>query len=343
MAKVLVVGSRKAHDLGEFRTACRAIGAALAEAGHTIVAAGCGDDDAETWVMDGADSARVADKKTSVIPFTPALPGTQDLLTQTPNIAARWPNLLFLPPFATKGSWAVGQAVALIRSDVALLIGGGLLTANVGSLALELDKPYYAVAELGGAAKTLADEDYAKHRAMGMAENWISPSPARPDFGENVCKAIEFTMRQRRERKAFIRSIILLLVSLAILGGFLGYLFRHDPFGKEPQLVYTTCMGAIVGVMLSFLVSHSVRGEGIKLPSLIGQLALACFLGVLYGFFALHAGSFYNVEIKTLTSEGVDSLAKNMALLGVGVGALLGPASKRVLEELGGIAKLNVG
>jgi hypothetical protein len=36
----------------------------------------------------------------------------------------------------------------------------------------------------------------------------------------------------------------------------------------------------------------------------------------------------------------VDSLALKMAMLGVGVGALLGPASKRVLEELRQTAKL---
>lgn len=38
MAKVLMVGSRKVHDPGEFQSGCRAIGAALAHAGHTIVA-----------------------------------------------------------------------------------------------------------------------------------------------------------------------------------------------------------------------------------------------------------------------------------------------------------------
>jgi hypothetical protein len=55
MAKILVVGSRKAHDETEFRASCQAIGEALARHGHTIVAAGCGDDDAETWVLDGAN------------------------------------------------------------------------------------------------------------------------------------------------------------------------------------------------------------------------------------------------------------------------------------------------
>jgi hypothetical protein len=343
MAKILVVGSQKAHDPGEFRSACRAIGAALAQAGHEIVAAGCGDEDAETWVMDGANSAQTPNRKTSVIPFAPAVPGTQDLLTQTPGISGRWPNLIFLPPFTTKGSWDVGQPVALIRSDAALLIGGGLLTANVGSLALELDKPYHAVAALGGAAKIMAAEDYAKHRAMGMPQDCIAPGAASPDFGRNTVKAIEFTMRQRKDRKALRNSIVLLIASLTILAGFLGYLFRHDPLGREPQLVYTTAMGAIVGVMLSFLVGRSVRREESKVPSVIGQLALACFLGVLYGFFALHAGSFYNIKIKDLSREDVDSLAINMGLLGIGVGALLGPASKRALEELGRTANLDAG
>lgn len=92
-----------------------------------------------------------------------------------------------------------------------------------------------------------------------------------------------------------------------------------------------------MGVILSFLVSRSVKREASKAATVIGQFALACFLGAQYGFFALHAGSFYNVEVKSLTSEGVDSLARNMALLG----ALLGPASKKALEELGRTANLN--
>ena len=158
--RYLVVGSQKAHNPLEFKNACRSIGGALASRGHTMVAAGCGDQDAETWVLDGANAAAQPDKKPNVIPFEPALPNTQDLIVRkAPGIAAQWPNLLFKPPFRTKGPWAVGQAVALVRSDVALLIGGGDLTANVGALALELDKPYYAVSELGGAAKVIADGD----------------------------------------------------------------------------------------------------------------------------------------------------------------------------------------
>lgn len=340
MAKILVVGSRKAHDAAEFKDACRAIGAALARAGHTIVASGCGNDDAETWVLDGANSAQTSDRKTKIIPFTPAVPGTQDLLTQAPGLSARWAGLLFLPAFRTKGPWAVGQAVALIRSDVALLIGGGVLTANVGSLALELEKPYYAVGALGGAAQTLAAEDLTKHRTMGMAGALVDPAPNNGDFGENVVKACEFLIRHRKERTALRDSVILLLLTILILGGLIGFLFRHDLFGNEPRLLYTTCLGAFAGVVLSFLIGHVIRKETPRMSAVIGQVALACFLGILYGFFTVHAGSFYDLKLDKLNSEEVDSLGRNMALVGIGVGALLGPASKQVLEELGRAAHL---
>jgi hypothetical protein len=179
MAKILVVGSQKACEPVQFQNACRGIGRALAVRGHAIVAAGCGDEDAETWVLDGANSAGSTKVKTSLIPFTPAQPDSRDVI-QTANVGSRWPNLVVQPPFQTKGPWAVGQAVALIRSDAALLVGGGLLTANVGSLALELDKPYYAVSALGGAAKSLADEDYAKHKTMGMKEHLLNPAASDP-------------------------------------------------------------------------------------------------------------------------------------------------------------------
>jgi hypothetical protein len=339
MAKVFTIGSRKAHDVTEFRHSCRSIGAALAKHGHTIVAAGCGDDDAETWVLDGANSAATPGKRISVIPFSPALPGVQDLI-ETIDARARWPNLTVESPFRTKGPWAVGQAVALIRSDVALMIGGGALTANVGSLALELQKPYYAVSGLGGAAKTIAEEDYAKHRSSGMPEKFLHPIPSDPTFGECVVMATQFVISKRDERVALRTNSLILIGSLAILGIFLAFLFRHDPFGNEPRLVYTAFLGAIVGVILSFLIRRVIDHAQVSWPALIGQTALACSLGVLYGIFALEAGSFYKVDIAKMASRDVDSIAVGIALLGVGVGAFLGPASRRLLEDLSHAAKV---
>ncbi len=331
--KVLVVGSRKAHDTLEFRNGCQAVGRALAKRGHTIVAAGCGDDDAETWILESANSAATASKKPKLIPFSPAIPETTDLI-QAINIALRWPNVLVLRPFETKGPWAVGQAVALLRSDVALLIGGGVLTANVGSLALEVGKPYYAIAKLGGAAKVMADEEYAKYRTLGMPEDLLRPSPADGLFGHKVVSAIEFLTRRQRNVNELRSNAIILAASVTVLALFLGFVFRTDPFGNEPRLVYTTCLGAIVGVILSFLTGHVFNRNTITLPKFLGQTSLACFLGALYGFFSLEAGGLYKVDIARMQPSDVDSLAIKVALVGVGVGALLGPASKRALEDL---------
>lgn len=112
MAKILIIGSRKVHDPVDFQSQCKKIGVALARAGHVIVTAGCGNDDAETWILDGANSASSPGAKTRVIPYSPAVPGTQDLLSLTPAIATRWPNLELGSELKTKGEWAVGQAVA---------------------------------------------------------------------------------------------------------------------------------------------------------------------------------------------------------------------------------------
>jgi len=340
MARILVIGSRKAHDPADFQAQCRKIGAALAKAKHTIVTAGCGNDDAETWVLDGANSASSPGAKAPVIPYSPAVPGTQDLLTLTPGIATRWPNLEFRSELKTKGEWAVGQAVALTRSDIALLIGGGPLTANVGSLALELGKSYFAVKSMGGAAEEMAKEDYSKHVTMRMPARLISPSPTDPDFGKSVVAACEFIMKHTREKTALLKSVVLLLVSLAILAAFLGIIFHDNLFGNEAQLVYTASFGALVGVVLSLLIGHVIRQEPMDLSAVIGQVALASFLGMFYGFFALEAGEFYKVDIGLLNHEALHSLTEHMAFVGVGVGVLLAPAAKRALEELGKVANL---
>jgi hypothetical protein len=267
MAKILVIGSRKDFDAAQFQEACRGIGRAIAEHKHTIVAASCGKEDAETWVLDGANAGTKAGAKTSLIPFAPGQPNSQDLI-QTANVGLEWPNLLVEPTFQTKGPWAVGQAVALIRSDAALLIGGGLLTENLGSLALELDKPYYAVSALGGAAKDLAKEDYTKHRAMRMKERLIAPPLSDPNFGKNVIGAIEFLIDHRKEKVALRNNSLILVFSLAILAAFLQFLFRHDLLGNEARLVYTTFAGALVGVLLAFLIGHVVDRRAISIAEL---------------------------------------------------------------------------
>jgi hypothetical protein len=325
---------------GEFQTGCHAIGIELARRGHTLVAPGCGLDDAEKWVLDGANAASGPDKKAKVIPFAPAIPGTQDLLIEMPNRNSSWPNLAFEKPFQTRGNWAVGQAVALIRSDAALLIGGGDLTANAGSLALELEKPYYAVGTLSGAAAIIADQDLNKHQAMGMPTSALKPSAKDPDFGVQIARGIEFLIRKQRNKVALRTNSLIFLVTVLILLLFLRALFRHDPFGNEAQLVYTTSIGAIAGVMLSFLIARFTRGEDKNWSALPGEAALACFLGVLYGFFTIEAGSLYRADIPSWPQPAIDSLAYKMALLGVAVGALLGPSSKRAVEELAKSAKL---
>jgi hypothetical protein len=222
--------------------------------------------------------------------------------------------------------------VALLRSDAALLIGGGVLTANVGSLALELEKPYYAVSALGGAAQTLAAEDLNKHRNIGMPSELIEPEPSSPDFGANVVKACEFLIRNRKERTRLRDSLVLMVLTIAILGGLVLFVFQKDPV--EARLLYTTCLGAFAGVVLSLVLGHVMRREALSLSSVLGQLTLASFLGVLYGFFTVHAGSFYGLKLEKLTIEEVDSLRRNMAVVGIGVGTLLGPAAKHILDEL---------
>jgi hypothetical protein len=56
--------------------------------------------------------------------------------------------------------------------------------------------------------------------------------------------------------------------------------------------------------------------------------------------FTLEAGGFYKVEIAKMSVTDLDSLALKMAMLGIGVGALLGPASRKLLDELRQTAKL---
>ena len=338
MARILVVGSQKNHDEAEFRQFCRNIGNALAQRGHSVVAAGNDDYDAETWVLDGANSG-AKEKSCKVIPYAPAFAGTQNLLVSS-NPERRWPKLQFQKPLKTKGDWAVGQPVALLRSDAALFIGGGILTGNVASLASELEKPFYAVAKLGGEAERIATFEEAKLRHMRMPSDLIDVAPGSPQCGERVVQAIEFVIARQVGTREIWKATFALLAEIALLAFFLIYLYHGNLLSNEPRLVLTTCLGAILGVILVYLVGATLRNEKISYPSVLRQLGLAILLGLLYGLFSFEVGSIYNAEIRTWHESQVEELANRMALIGIAVGALLGPASKLAIQSLRRIGEL---
>jgi hypothetical protein len=78
-------------------------------------------------------------------------------------------------------------------------------------------------------------------------------------------------MRHTREKTELRKSIILLLISLGFLAAFLSIVFRDNLFSNEAQLVYTTSLGALVGVILSLLIGHVIRREPIQVSAVIGQ------------------------------------------------------------------------
>ncbi len=147
-----------------------------------------------------------------------------------------------------------------------------------GSLGLELEKPYYAVSALDGAARKVAEEDYSKHlEIMKKSKHLISPSLSDGDFGKNVVAAVELLIAHRRESAGLRKNLFILLISLAILGTFLCFLFRHDLLGNEARLVYTTCLGALVGAVLAFLISHVVDRKNNQRCRIVGADFLGSF------------------------------------------------------------------
>jgi hypothetical protein len=332
MAKILVVGSQKNHPAAEFQTSCKGIGKALAEKGHIIVAAGCGNEDAEKWVLDGAEAVS-NNGHCRVIPFAPAISGTQDLIISI-DAPAKWPRLKFLKPFKSKGEWAVGLTVALTKCDALLLIGGGVLTANLAALAAELEIPFFAVAGLGGAAKEVAEREDSKHRSMEMPDELRDAAPGPSDFGTRVVSAVDFLRKHQTRRKDLRNALWTLLVALLTMCSLLVFLNRSDLTSPELRLVYATCLGTIAGVILFYVLRQARRRGRMDPAALVWRLNRGLLFGVLYAFFSFEIAETYYVNLKSLTEPQMDSLSRKMGLLGIGVGFFLGPASKRAIEEL---------
>ena len=345
MLKVLVVGSRVEtldSDPQRFQNACRKIGEALAKRGHAIVAGSSDTEAPEYWAMDGANEhcgkARI---KGNVVPFSPRDASTP-LSPEADDAAstARWPHLNFNDPLRPKGDWSVGGAVSLMNSDAIILVGGRKFTKDMGYLAIELERPIYAVAKVGGASQDIWDLCSAIHKSLGMPQAQREPDPADPNFGESVAGAIEFlcanaAARRSMDWKDLVRQLGWLALILFACFLFLRYVF-HDLGGNKAQVILTTSAGAALGSLLSLvtLPFRSTAGTTAH-PEFIRQLSVAVAIGFVYGMFALEIADFYSANITTLQPDKLEKLVQGMALVGIAVGALWDQALKRVWGMLG--------
>ena len=228
----------------------------------------------------------------------------------------------------------MGQAVALIKSDAALLLGGGILTSNVGSLALELDKPFFAVNGLGGSADQIAKREENKYRFMKMPKELLDLSPGEKKFGERVVQAVEFVINNSNTKKELRYAVIALLGVAVVIPLLSLVLFQHSLSGKEARLVLVTCSGAGAGVLLAYLAGLFIHDEKKTLAGFLGQSSLALLLGFVYGLLSLELGELYQANYEGLSHEQFNSLAISMMLLGIAVGAGLGQASRRAFAAL---------
>jgi membrane associated rhomboid family serine protease len=174
-----------------------------------------------------------------------------------------------------------------------------------------------------------------------MPRDLIDVAPRSQRCGERVVRAVEFAITHRVARKEAWAAALALIAEVTLLALFMTYLYQGNLTGNEPRIILKTCLGAMLGVVLAYLIGATLRNERISYVSVLKQFGLAILLGVLYGLFSFEIGSIYNAEIRTWHEGQVGELANRMALLGIAVGALLGPASKLAIQNLRRTAELD--
>lgn len=206
--RILVVGSKprpnrdanedgkkfpEPRDIEKFPEACVAIGQELARAKCRVILGSFRDSTADFHVLRGMRSIPGVHEVVVVRPLQHAGTGSQE---QPRSSAAPGADeeegqpsgelrITYVP---VRGPWGVGRVTQLLRSDVAIVIGGRDGVNDIVGLAPELRRPIVAVPCFGGAAQSAWDSisrDYGQLGRRSMDFN-ILTRPWTPGHAKTV-------------------------------------------------------------------------------------------------------------------------------------------------------------
>ena len=338
--KIMVAGStdfaegEQVH--GEFVSACKDLGASLAEAGHTIVVGSDGEKTADRQVVFGANSSGKRAKVVIINSQRKAAPFDQD---------REQLSSLDLSYVRSRGPRTVGRIRQILEADGVITIGGGRGTAQLGYTAPALERPVLAIPAFGGASEDIWDEyvdqdlerlrfyrsGFLDGKVQSLSgKNWDA---SKADLAVKVMEELVNQNPYRSQR--VVPQAVIVIFQLFLLTGWVAlFVNPFDSFTVSFFLLLgiAALLGTGIRTSLRFLTEIRPR-----IP--VRRLATEGMLGLLLAY-AL--ALFYLLGVHTVTGDQVtigeakdfQRIAVNMSLLGLAAGVLLERATEQVMRRL---------
>ncbi len=324
----------------EFVSACKALGAVLAKAGHTIFVGSDKERTADRHVVFGANSSGERAKVVIINPQRGAAPFDSDReqLDKLDLIYRR-----------SRGPWAVGRVRQILEADGVITIGGGRGTAQLGYTAPALKTPVLAIPAFGGASQDLWDEfvdrdlEQLNFYRPGFLDGKVRTlsEPSWDDSKANLAvKVIEALVKQNpyRSQRIVPQALIVIFQLLLLTGWVALFVKAFDDLDLTVSFFLLLGISALLGTGMrtSLRFFREIRP---RIP--VRRLAAEGMLGLLLAF-AL--ALFYLLGAHTVTgnpnfaalgeADGFERIAVNMSVLGLAAGVLLERATEQVMRRL---------
>jgi hypothetical protein len=336
--KVLIVGSKRhfaetdTARRAAFDQACRQMGKALAEKGHTLIVGSSDEPDADRYFVEGANEVPGKHKVIVYLPESDTRP--------TPFAAEdqKFKNMEFAYRRGG-GEWSVVHVRALKEADVLIVLGGVKAVLVAGGVAEALQKPVLALPSFEGAGKEVWENVRRYYPASGISED--DQGALRETWMERTApiavRCAESLVKHNPLRpKGHGSQVVMMLVSLVLIAAWVALLSR--PWGLDRNLAFYPLL--IIAALLGTSLRNTLR---LVLDDLATFSAYVLWIearaGILIGFgFALlylAGGMVLTGDIVSLTDDkAFMRVAISMSILGFAGAFLLDEAATTLRDRL---------
>lgn len=343
--KVLIVGSKRHFEPAEtaqretFEQACRQMGRALAERGHTLIVGTPDAEDADRFFVEGANEVPGPHKVMVFRPESDPRP--------TPFAAEleKLKNIQFTHR-QEKGPWAVVHAHALREADVLIVLGGRTATQVAGGSAAALQKPVLALRCFGGGGKEVWEEvqHYYTEGGISKDDQGALKQDWTRDSAQLVVKCVESLVKYNPLRpKSHGPQVVMSVASFILIALWAVLLTKHGTLGNNAAFYLMLAISALLGTSLRNTIrlvqddSAVLSGRALMIEATAGVL-------IAFGFALLYlAGGIVLIgDVISLTADtAFMRVAISMSILGFAAAFLLNEAADILKTRMGESLKRN--
>jgi hypothetical protein len=363
--KIQVVGSVREIKqdpvmVARFKAAGKALGAALARSGHTIVVGIPSwsypmHDSLTEYIIQGADTvAAPADKQHEILflgPWTPEpedktpaeIDSVRDFKTLTKNI-----HLTQKPISSSTMNYGANLIPNLNEVDAVILVSGADGTASIGFAAQALKIPLLTVNALGGVAETMF-EDFLGKELLALQEKkkisdisvlnvpWAAESEmandeakaAQAGKADAIIRLTEQLIKYFAQEKGSTKAVLTLSIVLGplFIGAWMIVFFTaiKNQINLTLAFFILLFLAALIGWSLHTLIGQKDETTVLTFSSIAIDAALSIIIAFGLMLFYLIGGIAFtgNVVVLNAVDSTFLSIALSMSVLGLAAGALI--------------------